>query len=248
MPGFESLEYQVLWVDFSDEFWEIMIPFHRNQEKHHDPPVVGSKDSAHPIAWHCGSRPVTPHRRALPGRANAVACRRHRRPGAARRLLRPQGARVSDRCARQCTAADAQHRQRSRADRRRRNRAGARRGRRRELRHGGHRDAVRLQNAPARGRYGQLQRMAADQWRRGGPAVQYARHARPDRGPAQAAVSPHRLALGERRLRAELIQRHPFVRELRWRHSRRSLSQRPRRTFRASERRGLGQLAARSSG
>jgi len=27
MPGFESLEYQVLWVDFLCEFWEIMIPF-----------------------------------------------------------------------------------------------------------------------------------------------------------------------------------------------------------------------------
>ncbi|MDP2849244.1 MAG: hypothetical protein Q8O35_13810 [Humidesulfovibrio sp.] len=27
MPGFESLEYQILWVDFLSDFWEIMDPF-----------------------------------------------------------------------------------------------------------------------------------------------------------------------------------------------------------------------------
>jgi len=32
MPGFESLEYQVLWVDFGAKFWEIMIPFTCNLE------------------------------------------------------------------------------------------------------------------------------------------------------------------------------------------------------------------------
>jgi hypothetical protein len=28
MPGGKNFEYQILWVDFSSEFWEIMIPFH----------------------------------------------------------------------------------------------------------------------------------------------------------------------------------------------------------------------------
>lgn len=31
MIGFESFEYQVLWVDFLSEFWEIVDPFHLNR-------------------------------------------------------------------------------------------------------------------------------------------------------------------------------------------------------------------------
>ena len=214
----------------------------------HGQPVADPKISAHPLSRRSRSRPVPPHRRALPRSANSLARRRDERHTATCGLPRPQGARVSDGCARQSAAADAQHRQRPRADRRRRNRAGARRSRHPELRHGGQRDAVRLPNAPARRRHGQLQRLADGRRRRGSPAVQHARHARPVRRPAQASVPACRAVVGERRLRAELMQRHPFVRELRWRHPRRSLSRRPRRAFRASERRGLGLLVARCSG
>ncbi len=213
----------------------------------HGQPVASPKDSAHPIAWHCGSRPVLPHRRALPGRANAVARGRHRRPGAARRLPRPQGARVSDGCARQSAAADAQHRQRPRAARRRRTRTGARWGRHPELRHGGQRDAVRLPNAPARRRHGQLQRVADDQRRRGGPIVEHARHARPVRRPAQASVPACRAVVGERRLRAQLIKRHSLVRELRRRDSRRRIPRRLGHALRGPEQRRLVRLDARCS-
>ena len=182
----------------------------------------------------------------MPGRANPLARDRHRRPGAARRLPRPQRAHVSDGCARQSAAADAQHRQRPRAARRRHTRTGARRGRHPKLRHGGQRDAVRLQNAPARRRNGQLQRLAAARRRRGGPAVEHARHARPVRRPAQASISACRAALGKRRLCAELIKRHSLVREFRRRRPRRRIPRRLGRALRGPEHR-LDQLDARCS-